>query len=421
MRFEQEQQKKRLPRFGLSERVPVTFGVALVAVLVLVGLVLGAWLAVALEPDEPPAAAALPTLSPMATQPPALTVTASAVPAALPGPTPTAEAVPTSEPPVPETVERAYRSSWAPSMLRMNLAENYPRFYRRPHFTLYYQPGTYTEAHLDETLALVEESLALVEASLGATMEERFEVLVAGTLYARPNAHLRGLSAGDINQVYVLHDGTGTDADNAYFFAHELAHLVAAHVYGNPEESIMLSEGLATWAAMPALEAGGYLPAGEWCAAMDAAGMIAPLVDIETDREAFKGHIRHPATYFGAGCFTGYLIDTYGLESFREVYTTSAYTTVYGKTLAELDAEWRATLAARWAQAPTLDAARLRSAEQQVAETYAYVFYHYEDENPVYYEAYLAADRARVALWKGDFEAAEGWVAQARRVLGWGT
>lgn len=418
MRIEQEQQKKRAP--GLSGRVPVGFGVALVAVLALVGLVLGAWVVVVLERDAPPAAAALPTLSPVVTQPPAPTATPDAMPAALPEPTPTAEPQPTADLPAPETGERAYRSGWAPSMLRMNLAENYPRFYRRPRFTLYYQPGTYTEAHLDETLAMVEEALALAEGSLGAMMEERFEVLVAGTLYARPNAHLRGLSAGDINQVYVLHDGTGTEADNAYFFAHELAHLVAAHVIGNPEESIMLSEGLATWAAMPALEAGGYLPAVEWCTAMDAAGMIPPLVDIETDREAFKGHIRHPAAYFGAGCFTGYLIDTYGLDAFRQVYTTSAYTAVYGKTLAELDAEWRATLAARWAQAPTLDAARLRSAEQQVAETYAYVFYHYEDENPVYYEAYLAADRARVALWKGDFEAAEQWVAQARSVLGWG-
>lgn len=397
--------------------------VALVT-LALAALAVGMWLYLSTRPAEPQAALPL-------TAPPTAAATVAPPPTATPAPTlpPT---LPPTQPPTPmaapveasvrEAVpaDRAYAGTWERSVIAGNLAENYPRFIRHPRFTLYYQPDTYTALHVEETVALVEGALAAVEERLGVTMSEPFEVLVAGTLYERPNAHLRGLAASDVNQVYVLHDGTGTEADNAYFFAHELGHLVAAHEYGSHHDSILLSEGVATWAAMPALEAGGYLPADELCAAMHAAGIMPSMVDIEEDREAFKGHIRHPFNYFGAGCFVGYLVDNYGLDALRVVYPTSAYTAVYGKSLGALDAEFRAALAARWAQGARVDAARLPKVASRVSEVYAYVFYHYDDADPVYYEAYLAADRARVALWQGDFNTAEQWVQQARAILGWG-
>lgn len=394
--------------------------VALVT-LVLAGFAGGAWLYLGAQQGEPPVAAIAPVAPPTATalpQPTTAPTLAATVPPTVP-PAPTTAPVEAS---VREAVpvDRAYAGGWERSSITGNLTTNYPRFTRHARFTLYYQPDTYTAAHVEETVTLVEESLAAVEARLGATMPERFEMLVAGTLYARPNAHLRGLAASDVNQVYVLHDGTGTDADNAYFFAHELAHLVAAHAYGSHGDSLLMSEGVATWAAMPALEAGGYLPADELCAAMHAAGIMPSMVDIEEDRDAFKGHIRHPFNYFGAGCFVGYLVDTYGLDALRAVYPTSAYTAAYGKSLAALDAEFRAALVERWAAGAAVDAARLPKVAGRVSEAYAYVFYHYDDADPVYYQAYLAADRARVALWQGDFNAAEQWVQQAHAILGWG-
>lgn len=389
-------------------------GAALLA-LALAGCVGGAWVGGGGDlptPAQAPVTAETPSATPSqpALPPPA---TATRAPTLAPPASPAA-GTPTG---APRPADRSYRSSWERSTLSGRLPANYPRFVRRPRFTLYYQPDTYTALHLDETVALVEDALARVEGALGVTMPERFEVLVAGTLYERPNAHLRGMSASNVGQVYVLHDGTGTPADNAYFFAHELAHLVAAHAIGSHGDSIMLSEGLATWAARSTLEEGGYLPQADLCAAIDAAGLLPPLAQIEEEREAFKGHIRHPFTYFGAGCFVGYLIDTYGPETFRELYPTSAYTALTGRSLEELDAAWRATLRARQTG---IDAARLEASARRVSEAYAFVFYHYDDADPLFHEAYVAADRARVALWMGDLDRADAWVEQVHVILGWG-
>lgn len=404
----------RLRAAAAEHAVPLIVGglaVVLVALGVTAALVAGGLPPAGAPPEQ--AAEASPTVSSgePAARPP--TAAPAVVPTALPTP-----GAPTAAPgTAPSLTGRALASTWDRSTLRGDLGANYPLFYRQPRFILYYQPGTYTDEHIDETLALVNEAVKHVEATLSVTMPERFEVLVAGTLYERPNAHLRGLSISNVKQVYVLHDGTGTEADNAYFFAHELTHMIAYNTIGSPVEAVMLSEGLATWAAYPLLEAGGYTPLAALCPAISAAGMLPSMAAIETDPDAFKGHIRHPFNYFGAACFTDYLIDTYGLDAFEELYQTSAYTLVYGKSLNTLEAEWRAVLAA---QKVKIDPQRLRASEIAVAESYAFIFYHYDDMQPRFYEAYLAADRARVALWMGDFDAVDQWVEQVHGILGWG-
>jgi hypothetical protein len=51
--------------------------------------------------------------------------------------------------------------------------------------------------------------------------------------------------------------------------------------------------------------------------------------------------------YTVAGSFVGFLIEKSGLPLFRRVYETGSYETVYGKSFAELEKEWRSSLQER--------------------------------------------------------------------------
>jgi hypothetical protein len=48
--------------------------------------------------------------------------------------------------------------------------------------------------------------------------------------------------------------------------------------------------------------------------------------------------------YVLAGAFVEFLIDRYGLVSFRSLYETDNYEKAYGKSLQALEKEWRLTI-----------------------------------------------------------------------------
>jgi hypothetical protein len=50
------------------------------------------------------------------------------------------------------------------------------------------------------------------------------------------------------------------------------------------------------------------------------------------------------SAYILAGSFVGFLIEKYGLPAFHRLYADGAYESAYGKTLDDLEREWRSTL-----------------------------------------------------------------------------
>jgi hypothetical protein len=54
--------------------------------------------------------------------------------------------------------------------------------------------------------------------------------------------------------------------------------------------------------------------------------------------------IDEKTAYVIAGSFVGFLIETYSLPAFRNLYETESYKKVYGKSLDALEREWRLTL-----------------------------------------------------------------------------
>jgi LysM repeat protein len=312
-----------------------------------------------------------------------------------------ANLTPTATPDPLEGLERGpLMADWPRSILEGDLDENYPSIYEHARFTLHYQPGTYPDQNLDQVVDLASGALARVEATLGVSLNGTFDIYVAGTLYEEPNAHLRGMSISKDRRLFVLLDGSGDEAENAYLVTHEMTHLVAWNTLGIPS-STMLSEGLATYVGKPALEEGGYLSYDQLCLGAYAAGQMSSMAAIEQDWQAFQGHIRYRFNYFGSACFVQYLVDNYGIDSIRRLYHTSDYTTIYGESLAALDSDWQAALAARQSEL-TIDPEALVKNTEDVTAVYAYVLGNYNGTSNMH-RAYALADQARLALWRADY------------------
>jgi LysM repeat protein len=340
-------------------------------------------------------------------------VTATAAPDA-----PTALPTPTSAVLVELQTDGPVYSEWPRSKLDGHRDDNYPLTHDAGRFTIHYQPTTYAEQNLDEIITLATNGLNNAEAALAVQLEGRFDLYVAGTLFEYPNASLRGISESRERRIYILHDGSGTPADNAYFFTHEITHLVAWNTWGQPSTA-MLSEGLATWVGRSLLEEGGYLTYSQFCEGIYDANRMASMANLHTDFQAFNGHIRDPFNYFGSACFVGHLIDIYGLQKMSQLYHTSDYSNIYGKSIGSLDVEWQDTLAAKL-NTLTIDSARLNSQTLRVSEAYAYIFSNYNESETLFY-GYAAVDRARVALWKGDFDEVDRWLAEFTKITGFRT
>jgi hypothetical protein len=54
--------------------------------------------------------------------------------------------------------------------------------------------------------------------------------------------------------------------------------------------------------------------------------------------------LNEQTAYIFAGSFVGFLIEKYGLPEFRKLYESGRYESAYGKSLGELEKEWRAVL-----------------------------------------------------------------------------
>ncbi len=327
------------------------------------------------------------------------------VPAVVASPTVTPTLVP--DDPAYLALTSGWPRSLAGGYTDDELNGNYPRLLERPRFRLHYQPGTYPDHNLDALVALIEAALTNVETRMNAHLGGSFDIYAAGTLFAADDINLRGFSQSRDRKVFVLIDGSGDDAERAYVITHELSHLVSWQSWGTPS-STMLSEGVATYVGKPELELNGYVPYDQLCLAIYAADQMQSMAAIDRDFKAFQGHIENRFNYFGAACFVEYLVQHYGLDMVRKVYHTSDYGSLTGKSLAQLNDEWQATLKARQGEL-RLDPAKLVSADREVNMAYDFIFSNY-DGSVGLHEAYLDTDRARIALWRGDMATMRHWL-----------
>lgn len=300
-------------------------------------------------------------------------------------------------------------AAWNPSLISGDLQSNYPMSADVPSgaLLLHYQPGTYPEQNLDWLAPSLDAIWADLLAQLGGPLAQQVDVYLAGTLFG-VNPALQGFTQSGLYRTFILVNGAFDPGEEEYILAHELAHIVSTHTFGSPS-SAMIHEGLALYVPQAFLvEGSGYLSHEEICAAAmrtPAFKTATQLNDFGYGASGFGGHIRTFINYNLSGCFVGYLIETYGLGNLRQVYASGNYGTVYGKSLAELDAEWQNSLSDT---AVSVDPNAFIELVDEVAQAYeAYV-----DASPggnhANWQAYLHLNRARLAVNRGQLDQTQG-------------
>lgn len=301
--------------------------------------------------------------------------------------------------------------TWQPSILTGNLATAYARTETRERYTLHYPADSLPARELDAVLAAVDTAVTQIEGPLGIRLSGTFDVYVAESLFAGDDIALRGRSFSSQRRLFFLWDGTGDAADRQYIITHESTHTFTWNAIAQPA-SVMLHEGVAVFTGMPNYENAGYINLDDFCAVFHRAGRLP----LPTGAMDFQGHIYDLTTYYSAGSFVRYLINTYGAEKFMQVYAGGNYAAVYGQDLRTLQDAWLAQLDARTLPA-NLDAEALIQYVDEVGRNYRQLFANFSG-TPAEMRAYRALDKARTSTLAGRFTDARTYLdeyAAARR------
>jgi LysM repeat protein len=281
------------------------------------------------------------------------------------------------------------------SILEGDLAQGYPLAANGSNFTVHYQQDSPAAQDIKSITTFLEQAQRSIVRSLGVRFIGRFDVYLAGSLFAPPNQSLRGRSFSAQRRIFVLYDGSGNQAEQRYMLAHELTHLIAWNTYG-PAKSPMLSEGAAVFAGEQYLVAGKFLPIKTFCLAYRRANAL-PLV--ATSNLSFGGHLLSQDVYYASGCFVQYLIKTYGTARFGKLYSRLDYQATYGRSLEQLQRAWLANLDADKTRLP-FTAPELPAAYESLIKEYG-AFFANAEQGEVDVNRYRDLDERRLNVLMG--------------------
>ncbi len=218
----------------------------------------------------------------------------------------------------------------------------------------YRTAGGLTAAEVRALSTAVEASIAsgstMMGNNLAGRVSLRFEPAQSGI------CAIRGLTLSNQRTIRMFYN-PGSDLGRIEaILAHEFIHQLQHDYYGVPyhlRSDTILLEGMATWASSPyGLDETGEAYYHNEVRQAHQKGSLLPLT---TSLEADCRTTTRNTIYEQWASFTEYLLITYGRERLDEVYRSnngrpagsSNYQAVYGKSLAELEADWRAWVAAR--------------------------------------------------------------------------
>lgn len=224
--------------------------------------------------------------------------------------------------------------------------------YESEHFVFHYAPN-YPRSHEIVAFAAVRDRAFDQNcAYLNVSVEDKVDFYVYDELD-------EGVAIPDWNVIL---------ADDDQSIGHEMTHIIAYHISGERQKIKLLDEGIATWLNHSTIVTDHHYAAWEY---IQENGLL-PLSEL-AHTKSFRR--QRPRPYYPAASFVAYLIENYGLDAFRQLWTANAryselYTNVedfgwaqyfsfipgerahfeltmlelYGRTLYELDTEWRTWL-----------------------------------------------------------------------------
>lgn len=208
------------------------------------------------------------------------------------------------------------------------------------------------EADVIRTLALEAEAAVIsgserIGGFLSGRVSIRFEPPQRGA------CAIRGLTSSNERTIRLFYEPDTDPGRVVAILAHELFHQLQHDYYGETahrRSDVILLEGMATWGSSPYFEDSAGQP--RYRVAVRQALAEGGLLPLTTDLEADCRTTTRDVIYDEWASFVEYLLGTYGRERLDAAYRASTgraagsanYRGVYGKSLAELEAEWIAWL-----------------------------------------------------------------------------
>ncbi len=225
-------------------------------------------------------------------------------------------------------------------------------------FRFYYVPGSAAQRDLYQLGPLAEAALAETKDILNVEYDGQMSI------YLVPRVFWQGAAAyADKVQLISYLDRNYSGVETWSYFTHEGTHALAQDLPqpkengGGPDG--VLTEGLAVWAS------GGHYrrePIDAWAAVTAASDEYLPLADL---RAGPFYDFQHEVSYLEAASFVKYLVERYGLDTLKDLYSQATgdetrdedlVQHLFGSGYAELEAGWLDHLDS---VRPTPDQARL--------------------------------------------------------------
>ena len=206
------------------------------------------------------------------------------------------------------------------------------------HFIIYYDPAS-PEAR---RIKLIAGDHEWRYKELSGFLEVDSAEKIRSYIYPDADTRKKVVGAGDTTIANPIHKEIHLVYDTfpQPILKHELTHVMAGDFgteYLRMSPKIGLLEGLAVAADW----SGDVYDPHQWSKALIENGMAPDIEDIA----GFGFWYAPPGqSYTLMGSFSRYLIDTYGMEKFKTVYRTGDFS-LYGKSLPELEADWKKFLA----------------------------------------------------------------------------
>ncbi len=330
------------------------------------------------------------------------TVTAAAglvtvTPTASPAP-----ATPTTQPTnTPDAAPKGTTTALAGGTLRTD----YPAL----GLSVLYPAGTFAATHLEEFAEDWSEAGRYVHAQLQESAPIAMTVELRADGAADPlGLGVRGYSEPQDGRMYQLYDASGDRGDREYITAHELGHMLIYPKLGWGA-NLMLKEGIAMYGSDEFLRRDQVVTVNDFAVAAYLQHRLTSAVALSAPSAGFHGRLIDRADYDLSGSFVSFLIDTYGMDKFDQVYPTANYSLVYGKPLQQLNQKWIDFLITSSERQPlTFDPARYFSFLDRVAGDYTRLYADAEQrQERLNQPAYQAVDAARLDVDRHDYATAE--------------
>lgn len=344
--------------------------------------------------DAPPTTTTQPPTEPVpsATTPPTSSDPTSAQPTAPPQPT--VQLLSANQPalvaPTIAPFERLY--------------EYYAEHYEFGNITVHWSPGAFPPERAQQIADQAQRLRAEANQRLGTSDNGPLDIFLSTQLYDEKCLGCQGLAASDYRQIFILEDGSVAPDEFEALLIHEITHVIAGGIQLPHIAGLFYAEGLATWMMAPHFTEQGYISPRQTAAWAMKVGQLPTIDNLLFDAQ-YAGRVRARVEYDAAASFAAYIIETYGMNAYLEMYKREVLpTAIVGKGYPELEQEWRAWLG-QWAdnEVNGINATEWWDAMNKIISGFQRL---YNAPQTVTADQYSKLASARVALNRGELQPA---------------